>query len=160
MDVGCGLGVYLKDFFSKGVTTCVGVEPNNMASGPESPFFTGECRQVQDDLFDEATPEVDLGQKFDLVMSLEVAEHIPRDRHSRFFNFLTKHSNGFIVFSGAFVGQTGTGHVAERPFEEWVAEFTSRGWVLDWPSSQLLRNVTSKPWFQLNLSFFFLPDRA
>jgi len=70
-----------------------------------------------------------LTQKFDLVYSIEVAEHIEREHHSFLFDFLVSRASNWIVFSAATPGQAGHGHVAERPEQEWRDELLQRGLI-------------------------------
>lgn len=81
----------------------------------------------QVDIFSEPLPS-SLPRHFDTVISIEVAEHIPRSLHGFLFDFMTSRSTRWIAFSGAIPGQGGYGHVAERPESEWRTEFESRGW--------------------------------
>eukprot|EP01098_Paradermamoeba_levis_P002888 TRINITY_DN1370_c0_g1_i1.p1 TRINITY_DN1370_c0_g1~~TRINITY_DN1370_c0_g1_i1.p1 ORF type:complete len:330 (-),score=104.79 TRINITY_DN1370_c0_g1_i1:137-1126(-) len=154
MDVGCGLGLYLNDFHALGAKRCVGVEPSPMNKDTDSPFYSGICQQLEIDAFNLEEPEIDLKEEFDVVMSVEVVEHIDREKHSRFFNFVTKHAKHAIIFSGAYKGQGGHGHISERPWEEWLEEFKSRGWEWDSEASMALRKVSKYPWFRSNLAIF------
>lgn len=95
---------------------------------PEACFGNLSIRQFQTDIFAEPVP-CDLLAKYDLVMSIEVAEHIHRDRHPALFDFLVAHCGHWMLFSGARIGQGGHGHIAERPEEEWRTELTSRGLI-------------------------------
>lgn len=65
-----------------------------------------------------------LDQLFDLVVSMVVADHVPRDRHEGLFDFLISLAGRLIVFSGARPVQGGHGHIAERPELECREEFT------------------------------------
>ena len=78
------------------------------------------------DIFTQSHPEA-LEKQYDLVMSIEVAEHISRDRHDFLFDFLVDRAANWIVFSGARIGQGGHGHIAERDEEDWRSEFLERG---------------------------------
>lgn len=82
------------------------------------------------DIFEVAVPQV-LNRKFDLVFSIEVAEHIPLANHEALFDFLAERAGRCVLFSGARPGQGGHGHIAERPEEEWRGEFTARDFVFD-----------------------------
>lgn len=66
-------------------------------------------------------------KKFDLIVSIEVAEHIDKRYHKALFDFLAFSAEQYVIFSGARVGQGGHGHVAERQEHEWRQEFVSRG---------------------------------
>eukprot|EP01097_Dermamoeba_algensis_P002822 TRINITY_DN2117_c0_g1_i3.p1 TRINITY_DN2117_c0_g1~~TRINITY_DN2117_c0_g1_i3.p1 ORF type:complete len:614 (+),score=160.15 TRINITY_DN2117_c0_g1_i3:32-1873(+) len=156
MDVGCGLGLYLKDLHFHGVTRCVGVEPANMAKSTISPFHSGDCVLLQLNAFDPTPgkPPVSLGEQFDLVISVEVAEHIPLAAHEKYFNFLTQHAKDVIVFSGGTPGQGGTGHISLRNFEDWLAEFEKRGWHCDVEATERMRSSVDFFWFKRNIAMF------
>jgi hypothetical protein len=76
---------------------------------------------------DLAAP-VDLGQRFDLVQSLETAEHLPVVRAAAFIADLTSHADR-VLFSAAVPGQGGEHHINEQPLEYWRAMFRTHGFV-------------------------------
>lgn len=78
------------------------------------------------DIFSQPMPDI-INKKFDLVLSIEVAEHIEQARHEELFDFLVSRTGKYVVFSGARLGQGGHGHVAERSENEWRKEFIYRG---------------------------------
>ena len=78
------------------------------------------------DIFKDPIPTA-LERKYDLVLSIEVAEHVPLWQHSMLFDFLYARSGRWIVFSGARPGQEGHGHIACRAEEDWRGEWTRRG---------------------------------
>lgn len=82
------------------------------------------------DILSTPTPEA-LKRRFDMVISIEVIEHIPLERHTEVFDFLVARAGRIIVFSAARPGQGGHGHVAERPELEWREEFLTRGCRFD-----------------------------
>jgi len=135
LEFGCGLGLYC-DFLKTelDINRVFGIEPEPMSGGFDSP--NGPI-QLTIDIFSDKHPEP-LEQKFDLVMSIEVAEHIPREKHNFLFDFLVSHTSNWIVFSGARIGQGGHGHIAERDEEDWKAEFLKRGMVFQ---DELTRNI-------------------
>jgi hypothetical protein len=57
-----------------------------------------------------------LGRRFDLVQSLEVAEHIPPAQTEIFVDNLAAHGD-VILFSAAVPGQGGEFHVNEQPYD-------------------------------------------
>ena len=95
------------------------------------------------DIFSGPAPSV-LDAKFDLVLSIEVAEHIEREKHEFLFDFLGARAGRWVVFSGARPGQGGHGHVAERPEQEWREEFTSRGFLFDARMTGLARTLSDR----------------
>jgi hypothetical protein len=73
---------------------------------------------------------VDVGQ-YDLVISTEVAEHLPKHAARNFVGNLTSAAAGSIVFSAAAPGQWGDGHINCQPKQFWIDLFADRGWVPD-----------------------------
>lgn len=135
LEFGCGLGLYCHFLKTRLDTNRVfGIDPEPMGGVFDSP--TGP-KQLAINIFSDKHPEP-LEQKFDLVMSIEVAEHIPRENHDFLFDFLVSHTSNWIVFSGARVGQGGHGHIAERDEEDWKTEFLKRGMIFQ---GELTRNI-------------------
>src|SRR5690606_41065311 len=69
----------------------------------------------------------DLGRGFDLVICLEVAEHLPESSAADLVDSLCRHSNR-ILFSAAIPGQGGQNHLNEQWSEYWQAHLLSRGY--------------------------------
>jgi cyclopropane fatty-acyl-phospholipid synthase-like methyltransferase len=93
---------------------------------PDDVKKNAKITQFTSDIFAAKEPDHFLPQ-YELVLSIEVAEHVERTNHDFLFDFLVKHCKKWIIFSGARVGQGGHGHIAERPEEEWRSELVSRG---------------------------------
>ena len=73
----------------------------------------------------------DLGRRFDLVISLEVAEHLSPEASDGFVESLTRHGD-VILFGAAIPGQRGENHVCERWPGYWVEKLERHGYrVLD-----------------------------
>jgi SAM-dependent methyltransferase len=124
IDVGCGTGVYVAEFQSKGLRA-VGCEYGKRPRRWAAKF----AREIYS--FDVTKPLVPLpGAPFDCAMSLEVGEHIPADLAERFVQFIAMHS-GLVVFSAAQPRQGGEGHVNEQPKEYWIEKFVSQRFRLD-----------------------------
>lgn len=120
LDVGCGRAVWLAQWLRHGATDVVGVDgpyiDNKQLAIPPSNF---QARDV--------TVHFSLGRKFDLVQSLEVAEHLAAEYADTFVDNLVEHGP-LIVFSAAIPGQGGEHHVNEQPWEYWRVKFASRGY--------------------------------
>jgi len=121
LDVGCGRGTWLHAFADLGVHDLVGVDGPHVATAdleiPPESFVAHDLREP-----------LDLGRRFDLVVSLEVAEHLPPDRASTFVDSLTRHADA-VLFSAAIPFQGGAGHINERWQSQWAAEFARQGFV-------------------------------
>ena len=60
------------------------------------------------------------------------------------FDFLVAHTNKWIVFSGARIGQGGHGHIAERTENDWKYEFVKRGMVFEESMTNDVRQVSDE----------------
>lgn len=69
-----------------------------------------------------------LGRTFQLVTSIETAEHIEPEYADIFIDTITRHANRMIVFTAAMPGQQGHGHVNCQPAYYWREKFFQRGW--------------------------------
>lgn len=121
VDVGCGSCAWLAVFDRLGVADAVGIDgawntvaPNRLPAG----------RFIRADLL----RTVEVGRRFDLAMSIEVAEHLPSDRAEGFIRNLTALSDS-VLFSAAIPGQGGEGHVNEAWPSYWASIFASCGYV-------------------------------
>lgn len=65
--------------------------------------------------------------KFDLVISVEVAEHLNESSADFFIDSLCNLSD-IILFSAAQIGQGGENHINEKPISYWKKKFNIRGY--------------------------------
>ena len=70
--------------------------------------------------------DIDCGQH-DLVMSIEVAEHLLPEKSDVFVDNLVRASKKYILLTAAPPGQGGTGHINEQPREYWIEKLEERG---------------------------------
>jgi hypothetical protein len=97
---------------------------------------------------------IDLGRRFDLVQSLEVAEHLPADKARDFIETLTAHGP-LVIFSAAVPGQGGEHHVNEQPLEYWRKKFLDRGYAaIDYIRPQLVGNSSIQHWYRYNIILY------
>jgi SAM-dependent methyltransferase len=120
LDVGCGRGTWLRIFKKSGVTDIFGVDGPHVGEALEIP---GSAFRAQD-----LTTPVALGRRFDLVVSLEVAEHLPAKCADEFVGALVAHAPA-VLFSAAIPFQGGPGHVHEAPQSSWAKRFATYGYV-------------------------------
>lgn len=151
----CELASYIGEWTALAPSFCV--EPAVEPADTLSPGI--ELLNV--DVLSTPAPRV-LDRLFDLVLSVEVVEHVPRDQHEAVFDFLVARAGRLIVFSGARPGQGGHGHVAERPELEWREEFTSRGCTFDPVLTMRARNMSNRRNVNhcRNLQVFHAPRRS
>ncbi len=93
LDVGCGRGFFLAALEKAGVCDFQGID---------GPWLAADLLCVKSDrvrLSDLEVP-LDVGRRFDLVVSMEVAEHLPQERADSFVADLVRHGD-MILFSAA-----------------------------------------------------------
>ena len=129
LDVGCGTGKSLEYFAELGVEV-VGLEGSALAISKSPLREKMRCLNLNE--------PIDLGRRFDLVWSFEVAEHI----HPRYADTLletrVRHGDR-VVISAATPGQGGEGHLNEQPPEYWIEKFRARGFSYDAETTSVLR---------------------
>jgi SAM-dependent methyltransferase len=149
IDVGCGTGDLLFELSQRGIN-CMGLE---YAEAALERCRTKGLHVVSFDI--ESTEEIN--QKADLVISTEVAEHLPATYADRYVDLLTGISN-VVTMTAAPPGQGGTDHVNEQPNEYWIDKFARRGFHYEQDISMKFRrewkekNVES--WYYSNVMIF------
>jgi SAM-dependent methyltransferase len=121
VDIGCGVGTWLAVALEEGVPDVVGVDgayvDRAMLQFPEAQFVARDLAE-----------KIELGRLFDLVISLEVAEHLPERAADVFVDNLVRHGP-VVLFSAAVPCGGGTGHVNEQWPAYWAERFGRRGFV-------------------------------
>jgi SAM-dependent methyltransferase len=142
LDVGCGNGGYLRLLQVHGVEDIFGVDGISQSATvlPRSAYSTVDLQQPQD-----------LGRTFDLVLCLEVVEHLSPDATRIVLDSIERHARDLIVFSMAEPGQPGNGHINCRTMDEVLDIWASRGWVPDLIDTLGIRALASMSWFRRNL---------
>ncbi|MFZ0946257.1 MAG: glycosyltransferase family 2 protein [Syntrophobacteraceae bacterium] len=141
-DVGCGIGAYLKVFQSLGVTQIFGID-----AIPADTTMLDETEYAVHDL----SGAFRLGRKFDLVVCVEVAEHMKDNDAARLLSDIDSHSPEIIIFSAAEPGQPGNGHINCRPIIDWLKRWRSLGWGPDLGDSLAMRSLATLSWLRRNL---------
>jgi len=123
IDIGCGLGTWLKVFIDRGVSDILGIDSFNVdATLLEIPLENFIEHDLREPLF--------LEKKYDLSLCLEVGEHLPKEKANNLIDLLTTYSDT-ILFSAALPFQSGQNHVNEQPFSYWVEKFNNKGFIVD-----------------------------
>jgi hypothetical protein len=96
----------------------------------------------------------EINEKFDLAMSLEVAEHLPKESAEKFIKELTLLSD-VVLFSAAIPGQGGTHHINEQYPEYWAEIFKQQKYI---PVDCIRPNIWNENgvefWYKQNLLLF------
>lgn len=144
VDVGCGTGAWLQSFMRHGVKDVLGIE------GPwGAPGLAAD--QV---LLTDLDKPIAIGRTFDLVITLEVAEHLDPTADHVFVDSVTALGD-VVLFSAAIPGQGGTRHVNEQWPSHWCAMFAARGFdVFDVLRPRLWQNEAVAPWYRQNMLLF------
>lgn len=119
LDVGCGIGTWLAEVGGSGVQDCLGVDGD---------YVDRAQLQIPPEHFQavDLAQRFRVGRRFDMVMSLEVAEHLPESSADDFVASLTSHAD-VVLFSAAIPLQAGTGHVNMQWPAYWYEKFSQRG---------------------------------
>jgi len=144
MDFGCGDGSYTKLLNDNGVP-CMGVDGN-----PNTPKLSGSTCTV----LDLSKPITHL-RKVDLVLCLEVGEHIPLEYEHILLNNITDHTNKAIIMSWAIPGQGGFGHVNCRSIDHIVSQVEMRGFKYCPAETIFLRTRAYRSWFKETIMVFY-----
>ncbi len=152
VDVGCGIGAWLAVWREHGVDDLLGIDGD---------YVRREDLQIPVEEFREADLEhpEPLERRFDLAVSLEVAEHLDPAAATGFVSFLTSLAP-VVLFSGAVPGQGGVGHVNEQWPAFWAAEFAAQGYqVADIVRPIVWNEPTVAHFYSQNLLLFACDDR-
>jgi hypothetical protein len=146
-DFGCALGTWLSAWRDTGISDITGIDGAyvdlDQLSIPRDQFRT----------HDLALP-IDLGRRFDLVESMEVAEHLPHSAAEGFVATLVRHSD-IVLFSAAPPGQGGEHHINEQDYNYWRVRFAKHGYgMFDWIRPQISGLRAVQFWYRYNLFLF------
>jgi SAM-dependent methyltransferase len=147
VDVGCGVGTWLAAFAAHGVTNIRGIDGEYVDRGR---LQIGEDRFVAHDL----TKPIRLDERFDLVLCLEVAEHLERVYAPGLIKSLVN-LGPRVLFSAAIPYQGGTNHLNEQWPEYWSELFAVHGYrALDCLRHRIWRDDEVDWWYAQNLLLF------
>lgn len=152
LDVGCGHGAWLRVCKELGADEIQGVD---------GPWIDGDSLVIPKSQFmaQELDRPLDLGFRYDLVISLEVAEHLPESAADTFVDSLTHHGD-VVLFSAAVPFQGGRGHVNEQWQNYWALKFRERGYsAIDSIRPAIWGNDDVFWWLRQN-TILFLNDAA
>lgn len=151
IDVGCGVGTWLSVFKKLGIEDVLGIDGEHMERSmlkiPGEQFLPLDLTQP-----------IHIDRQFDLVVSLEVAEHLPKECAKTFVESLTK-LGPIILFSAAIPFQGGTSHVNEQWPEYWAAHFKQNGYeAIDCIRKNVWQDDNVDWWYAQNILLFSCQD--
>ena len=149
VDVGCGTGSLLVQFNNKKIN-CMGLEYSNIA------LEMCRDRGLNVKKFDIESGKL-INTRADVVISTEVAEHLPADCASNYVDLLVNISD-IVIITAATPGQGGTDHVNEQQNEYWIDKFYQRGFNYEKDLTMKLRQEwkdgNTESWYYLNAMVF------
>ena len=163
VDVGCGIGGWVKAFAERGVDA-IGIDGNYV---DRAQLLIPGDRFVGRDL-NSALDVSDIGRRhgdtqsgrFDLAVSLEVAEHLSPRRSESFVRELCALAD-VVLFAAAIPFQGGAGHVNERWQSWWAQKFSEHGYD---PFDVLRRQIWGRHdiawWYKQNTIFYVKRNSA
>jgi hypothetical protein len=151
LDVGCGQGAWLSVWKEQGVDDITGIDGDYVDRSRL--IFPADSFVAQD-----LTTGFNLGRRFDLAMSLEVAEHLPPSSAAAFVAGLVAHSD-LVFFSAAQKGQGGDNHVNEQGLEYWRELFAEHNYIpFDYVRPRVAGNGRIEAWYRYNPILYVAPN--
>ena len=152
VDVGCGLGMWASSFSELGVETVHGMDGHSVPTGelliPEKDFITVDLSKP-----------VAATRHYDLVVSLEVAEHLPGGAAETFVQTLTS-LGPVIMFSAAVPHQRGANHVNEQWPEYWARLFAKHDYrAVDCLRPRIWNDENVEPYYCQNMIVYVREER-
>jgi SAM-dependent methyltransferase len=149
IDVGCGIGTWLKVAKDLGVSDILGVDGDYVDRKVLSKYIDEDNFLARD-----LTKPLELYRTFDLALCLEVAEHLPFESADILIDSLCNHS-GTILFSAAIPFQGGQNHLNEQTPNYWIGKFEQRGFqVYDPIRSAVWERIDVDVWYKQNILLF------
>lgn len=156
VDVGCGIATWLKVFSDNGINDFLGIDGN---------YVDRNGLKIKSTSFVEFDLEIFYSsqRKFDLAISLEVAEHLKEESADIFIKSLTNLSD-VVVFSAAIPNQGGQNHLNEQEPSYWISKFEEEGFqCFDILRPIFWENKKVDCWYKQNIFLFtkkeFLIDK-
>lgn len=152
VDLGCGVGTWLKVLNQNGVNDIFGLEGE---------WVKEEALVIPKEKFrkTDLSKPIELGRTFDLAISMEVAEHIDEKFADQFVDNLTNLAP-VVLFSAAIPLQGGAHHVNEQWPVYWMEKFARRNYsVLDCIRPKVWNDPRITVWYAQNSLLFVRNDK-
>jgi len=145
-DFGCGPGIYVQSL-RKMQQDAYGYDNDIRIKDKEN-----------EHIYHSDILNLDLEQKADIILCLEVAEHIPEEDSDKIVDSIKRNLNqqGMLIWTAAIPGQGGLGHINCQHKEYWVEKFAKRSMVRHSQQEQILKDYMrgragTMGWFFQNL---------
>jgi SAM-dependent methyltransferase len=149
LDVGCGIGTWLHVFANNDVGITKGIDGDYVDQSLLHKYLP-----AADFIPRDLSKPFDIGQKFDIVMSLEVAEHLPESSAEGFVKSLVAHGDT-VLFSAAIPGAGGQNHINEQWQSYWAEKFKRHGYKVYDAFRPLIWNEKDvEMWYRQNMLLF------
>jgi len=170
LSVGCGHGLSVEALRASGLSQSFCIEGSESAEQMWPKKFRDfyviqDVTKVNKEEFQNLFPN----QKFQIVLSFEVAEHLEEQFSSLFIDLLTVHEPELIFFTAATPGQDfgeNPSHVNENTFEYWIDKFQQNNYIVDWSMTMYTRQLItlqksfSDVWWYGKNMLIFAPSSA
>lgn len=147
IDIGCGIGTWLYSCQELGIMEILGVDGN---------YIDLDQLLISKDNFypHDLNTSLHLQRKYDLAISLEVAEHLLPENSKAFIKSLTSLSD-IILFSAAIPYQGGENHINCQWPEYWANLFKEENYVvIDFIRRKVWNNPLVDHWYAQNILLF------
>ncbi|MBN2424632.1 MAG: class I SAM-dependent methyltransferase [Calditrichaceae bacterium] len=147
LDIGCGYGDWLSVFEKRGIDDILGID---------GPWVNVQFLKISNNKFLASDLNIlpAINRKFDLLLSLEVAEHLNPKNSEDFIKYLIEISP-LILFSAAIPYQGGTNHINEKWQSFWVSLFEKNGYIaFDIIRDKIWTNKKVEYWYAQNMFLF------
>ena len=151
IDVGCAMGEWLSVFREHGVEDVYGIDGD---------YVQRDALLIPQDRFKscDLTKAIEIDRRFDLALSLEVAEHLPESSAAEFVHSLARLAP-LVLFSAAIPFQGGTGHLNEQWQDHWAGHFETHGYVMiDALRGRIWSNARVPWWYKQNMLIYADPE--
>lgn len=154
VDIGCGVGTWLKACQDFGIKDLQGYDINKVDDS--SLYLSRNFINIVDlKTFKNTKDKI-----YDLAISLEVAEHLPEESADNFIASLTSFSD-VILFSAAIPYQGGVNHINEKPLNYWVDKFNAIGYTcFDFLRTKMHKNENIEWWYSQNTLVFVKNEKC
>lgn len=152
LDIGCGRGAWLDAAERLGVKTIHGID---------GPWVKSTDLLSNSIVFNAVNMETEIpvNQKYDLSISVEVAEHLSARRAGDFVGTLCKGAD-VVLFGAAVPCQGGENHINEQRQSYWLELFAARGFrSFDIIRGKIWNDPKVSPWYRQNTLIYVNTER-